>query len=517
MQTHARFRWTDTRRLPPLLLSLLLAGCPSGSAETETPPPDAAAPSPDLVVPSSVTVTGTRIKTYVSESGTETPRPVDLSGAILEALVPDNSGTGYTVLPGTGGKDGRFTLSGLPSGSSYYLHYYNPSDLAYHCYIHSAATSMDLGAYSGTRDGVALGTTGAALTFSNVGGLDAWASSDQLEYYSADTELYLYGTAPPSGSTALSLTQSFVNRPLITSADTAYVMQLRQAASVGADPIRTVSKAMLLPVDMPDATATTVSSAAGSFRTPPMQSAAFDYRRSQFAALQSSIVPAANPITSVRHDLYVSALRGGAAFSYGFYTYSADLLSYSSTDSSDVSIARTSFGNPFPSNYGVFGYVGTSFTATFTLPGTTSGASITAVVNHTEPLDSFTSASIVPKLGPVTNLQINGQNAQTLTAAVGTQPTLSWNPPSLGRADGYQVIIQRLYVPSGTTRTATTVLAQIMTQQTRVVLPPGLLMSGEQYFLRVLSIARPGYSLSRPFRGSIPSSTASVLSTAITP
>lgn len=180
-------------------------------------------------------------------------------------------------------------------------------------------------------------------------------------------------------------------------------------------------------------------------------------------------------------------------------------------------LSQLRFGNPLSSSYGLFGYASSSFTASYALPGATTSAKLTAETTYTAPLADFAGAPVVPRLGPVTDLQINGQSAYTTTAKVTTQPVLSWSPPQLGKASDYVVAIHQLSLRSGTTQTVQKLLAQIRTTETRIVVPPGLLTSGEYYVFRVTSNARSGYDLARPFRGSFPASSAATLSTLVTP
>lgn len=506
-------------RLVRFLLGFCLAGC-GQSGDTGTELSDAGTLSPDLAAPSLVTVSGTRIRTHVTDPDKLTPRAVDLSGSTIEALVPSSSGTGFTAIAGTGNSDGSFSIPGVALSAPYYLHLYAPSDSPPHQYVLGSSASVDLGEYSGQRSGVVTGASGTALVWSNVGGLEAGGESDQLLYYSSDNGLYLYGSAPSVGSTSVSLKQSFANQPLLSGArgDALYVLQLHQTATVDGSPVLSLTRSLKLPAfDMTDAASTTISNTEASFSEPTMQSVSLDYRRSQFAALRTSSAPAANLNADTSHQLYVCAILGGSDFSYGFYTSSADLLAYSSTGSSDVALTQIRYGNPFPSSYGVYGSVGSSVTASYSIPGATSSVKLNIAINQTALLSELTSGPIVPKLGPVSDLQINGQSAYTTTAPVTTQPVLSWSPPQLGTPTHYIVSVHQLYLRAGTTQTAQKLLAQIHTTQNRLVLPPGLLQSGEYYVLRVVSHARRTFDLARPFRGSIPASSAATLSTLVTP
>lgn len=507
--------------LSGFIVAVQVAGCGSAASVNDMSPSDGGAvgdAAADQAPPGVVTVTGTRTKTHIAESGKLTERAVDLSSATLEALVPDGTGSGFTVLAGTGKSDGTFSIPGVSLSAPYYLHYYNAADFTAHQYFLTSAASVDLGEYSGQRSGVVTGASGTALAWDSVGALDAWGATDQLLYYSSEVGLYLVGASPAAGSVALNLTQSFANQPLLSSAqaDKLYVLQLHESALSGTETFQAASRVLELPaLDLSSATSTTVSGTSASFSAPPMRTASFELRRSQFAALNGDLGTIGS--VTLGHALYVSAILGGESLAYGFYTNSADLLSYASSASSDVTLTKLSFGNPFSSSYGLIGDARTNFTLSYKVPGATVGLNVTATVSRAEALASFTSGPIVPNLGPVQGLQINGQSAYSIATPVGTQPVLSWSAPALGTASGYLVGIQRLYLREGTTRTVQAQVAQIQTESTRLVVPPGLLKSGEQYVFRVTSFARPNYAVSRPYRLSCPTSSAATLTAMVTP
>ncbi len=504
------------RVLLGLGLSLSLLAC--SSPDSSEAPADAGTPTADLNA-SPITVTGTRIRTHIAEPDTRTDRAVDLSSTAIEALVLDDSSGQWTTLPGSGGSDGSFAIPGLPAQTAYYLHLTAANESPQHLYIHTAASSLDLGEYSGQRSSVVSGASGSALTWDNVAGLEAWTAGDLLLYFSSDNGLYLYGSTPAAGATTLSLSQSFLGQPLLSGArgDALYVMQLHQRGLFDGSPLKTVSRALKLPsFDMTDGVATTISNTQASFSQPPLVIVSFDYRRSQFEAWRSSTAPASALLSGSSHQLYVSALLGGVQLRYGFYSNSADVMAYDSSGATDISLADITIGSPFPASYGLFGYASLSTSASYSLPGTTSGVKLSAALTYAAPLAAFVSGPVAPQLSPVSAFQINGQDAQTTAAAVSTQPVLSWSPPQLGTASHYVVSVHQLYLRSST-QTGQRLLAQLYTTQTRLPLPPGLLKSGESYVFRVAAQARPGYDSAHPLRSALPASTAATLSTRVTP
>lgn len=513
----ARFWTLPARRVLPFagLTACLLQGACGSSADAPSDASDMAQPA-DM---RASTVTGRRVRTHVADAGETSDTHVDLSAATIEALVPSADGTGYVTYPGSGNSDGTFTIPAVPEGVFYLLHYFN-TDVPRHHYIRTAERSIDLSFYSGQRTTAKTGATNTALTWSGVTGLDTWAATDQLLYYSADNELYLYGTAPATGSTALNLTQSLTGSLLPDSGagDHVYVLQQRSTTSANGVAALAVSKAVKLSdLTVADGATTSVTAAQATFTAPPMQSASFDFRCAEFAAYKSAAAPAANLSASVRCDLYALALPGGASLSYGEYTSSADLLAYSTTSASDVSTGLLSFGNPFPSSYGVFGYAAASYGASYTAPGGTIATTITATVSRRAPLAELTAGPITVLVGPPTSLRIDGADATMTPAAVTTTPTLSWSPPQIGTPSHYEVNVIRLSLRTGTTRTIQTAFARFFTTETRLVLPAGVLTAGESYVFSIGSQLRPGADPQRPLRGALPSSSAVALTALMTP
>lgn len=511
----------NTRSRFWILAGAGLAACLSQAA-CGSPGDDAPSDALDLAQPADLrasSVTGRRVRTHVSDTGETSDTAVDLSAATIEALVPTADGTGYVTYPGTGSSDGTFTIPAVPEGVSYLLHYFHTDSLR-HYYVRTSERSVDLSYYSGQRIGAKTGTANTALTWSGVTGIDAWAATDQLLYYSADNELYLYGTAPATGSTALNLTQSLNGSLLPDSGagDRVYVLQQRSTTSASGITALAVSKAVKLSdLTVTDGATTTVTSAQAAFTAPPVQSASFDFRCSEFAAYKSAAAPAANVGASVRCDLYALALPGGATLPYGEYTSSADLLAYTTTSASDVSTGLLRFGNPFPSSYGVFGYAAASYGASYTAPGGTIATTVTATISRRAPLGELTAGPITVLVGPPTALRIDGADATAPSAAVRTTPTLSWSAPQTGTPSHYEVNVIRLSLRTGTTRTIQTAFARFLTTEARLVLPAGVLTAGESYVFSIGSQLRPGADPQKPLRGSLPSSSAVALTALVTP
>jgi len=112
------------------------------------------------------TLTGTRINTYVTTSGT-TNVPIDLSSLVIAAWVPDGNG-GYTHYAGTGKADGTFSIPGLPPGNCLVQCGTN--------YVWTSANALDLGMSTAGRANQAFPTLSTYTNF-NATGMTPWAGS----------------------------------------------------------------------------------------------------------------------------------------------------------------------------------------------------------------------------------------------------------------------------------------------------------------------------------------------------
>ncbi|PSH04555.1 MAG: hypothetical protein CXZ00_06975 [Acidobacteria bacterium] len=121
-------------------------------------------------------------------------------------------------------------------------------------------------------------------------------------------------------------------------------------------------------------------------------------------------------------------------------------------------------------------------------------------------------SSFTPQMAPVQNPTINGASLQNPPAIANpdTPITLSWLPPIGHAPDTYSITIH-IQGTSGNT-TSDTILAQIVTPQTSVTIPAGLLGTGNNYYVTIGAFSATGFSATSPYRQGFPSADASVIS-----
>ena len=136
--------------------------------------------------------------------------------------------------------------------------------------------------------------------------------------------------------------------------------------------------------------------------------------------------------------------------------------------------------------------------------------SITQLVD----LTTVGTAPIQPTIGLPVDVMINGRSAFTEQSGVGTTPTISWSPPTVGTADKYLVEVYEVPAADGL------IFRNLLeTSRTSLVIPPGLLTAGKQYAFTV--IARSATTLdaeATPFREpTLPSCFARVTTAFVSP
>jgi hypothetical protein len=158
------------------------------------------------------------------------------------------------------------------------------------------------------------------------------------------------------------------------------------------------------------------------------------------------------------------------------------------------------YGNPYPSTWGVVGNVVHRYQVPLRLPGTTGTVGV-SLVDQVE-LGTFTSRPVQARLSPPTRLLVDGVNAQEERDLTSLTPLFTWEPPTVGTANAYELRIFRLYKEaSAPTVTFTETVATFLTAQRQVQVPRGVLRTNESYVVRIAALYTPGVDLTKtPYR-----------------
>ncbi|HEY4120657.1 MAG TPA: hypothetical protein VGM56_22485 [Byssovorax sp.] len=417
-------------------------------------------------------VTGTSIDTRITESG-ETMGPTE--GYTVAALV------GSTKIPGTVHADGSFTISGVPAGV-FTLEVTTSDGVT--LFVVTAERTFDLGSVIQGRADKANATRTTNVTLALTGAAP-WISTDELNFYSlgADAwdEFNFDATPPPHvGATSIGgrLDYEFAFSPgLVDTAkgDVPYLVDLVTAPLSGV-PVTAAAKVFSpTSLTMQDGHAAAI---AGAFVDVPQTShATISWKRSAFAAFADAAFPGA---TLVDHELsFFAEPAGPGRQSDGGSAVLVDALDTASTDV-DLPI---DFGNPYPASWSTIAVASVFFDEEIPLPGGGT-ADAYSYASSEMPLAAADGGTFAPLIGPPTGLLLGGHAAQSAAlTAVGATPTFAWTAPALGAPAAYQVTIEELIAADH----FFSFVANIVTDQTSITIPSGVLEAGHKYRATVTS------------------------------
>jgi hypothetical protein len=482
------------------------AGHPD-AAEPDGPPPD-------------VTITGNTARRGIVD-GPAVVTPIDVTGSV-SAIVVDSTGTA-TTYPATGHADGSFTITLPPGTNDFFLEDDNAGFLS-----HSSALKLDLGWAELGRPDVAPIQNPTDLTFA-LTGMAPWTDDDLIEMFSAGAASFArFGAgdvesgAPVAGDTALSATIGWADQvqPNVISGaagDVAWIDQL-SAHVIGADEYYTLSRSYATrDLEQTDGTPSRLpATGTAALVTPPTELLELDFRRSAFASTKTLVNPTA---TDYMGRLVVGAAPGYLEDGWYMQTVAPSLVFYTAAGpgmDTDLDLGLVAFGNPFPPTWGVFGVARWLFEVDFLLAGTTTPAQVFAQNLVVAPAWSFGAGPIAPRITPVRSPKLNGTlDATVAQTGVSTTPTVSWLAPTIGAPCSYSVSIFALVAHNTTTKRV--YVTSILTGDTTLRIPPGVLESGQSYVFRIEATSGLADPTANPLRSAQETAEADLVTGMITP
>ncbi|MFL5351437.1 hypothetical protein [Archangium sp.] len=429
---------------------------------------------------------------YLTASGLTT-LPGQLA-SVPQLLVPQGDGTFVTV-NGTLDASGSYVFSNIPKGT-YYLK--NGTG-----YVVTDARAVDVGYDQlGRSDAVRLtGVTSTSLNF-NLANLSAWDPGAGFQMSSGEVDLM--GAAsldvfPATGATALIGSGRLDNytgeMPRFEAAkgDRAWVTQFstQDAGTLpdgGTLKYTAVTRGLNLPAFSFDGGSPI--SVQGTMVDPPRTTIPFEWRMSSYAAQSASVHPQAAGYYS---DLYVLPAAHGLA--NGWIGYSGELLTLDVPPNTGDLVRRVSFGNPYPSTWGVVGEVSHGFRVDVVVPGF-NPTSAYGYLTEMDQLDRMIASPISLHLSPPRELTVDGVSAYISRMVGSVSPVIAWKPPAIGvPTAGYSV---RLNKYSRTTPTSLNLKRTRMAtfyvgpSATEVRLPPGVLEPATSYVVEVVAMSGAG-------------------------
>jgi hypothetical protein len=428
-------------------------------------------------------VKGTYLNTYIWGVSEATAPPIE--GISVAALVPQPSG-GYTTIEGSFYEDGTFEIPGVPPGS-YLLKI--QSDGAAPYFYWTKERVIEVGYLYANRPDTRPVTISPTSMVFEVGGMSPWQETDVIEILSQGAGAFglpFFELTPGVTSLEGASFDAFEMFPgnLIdgSKGDLLYVTQLVTRDAGGA-PYTSIGKVFTPPpFSMQDGQPTTLT---GSFSDVPQKTLSVDWKRSAFGALAKDVHPSAALFDS---SFSLVAEYGGTSRITA--TIPPALLSFSGDSETVTDFAgELSYGNPFPSAWGLVATASASFSLSVMLPGADASKLLTGEVYCSTLLGDKSSLTLLPGLGPVEDILVNGKPTADWLTGAGLAPTVSWSPPAMGTAARYRVVLRRL--DPNAPNAGTSFVGSFSTAETSIALPEGLLGAGNYYYIRVFADEAP--------------------------
>ncbi|HEX5749809.1 MAG TPA: hypothetical protein VFZ09_26500 [Archangium sp.] len=458
-------------------LALVLSACP---------PPDS--PTPDAgVLPD---VSGQRAVLSMTSTG-EVRIPVDLSAAPPQALVLE--GDTFVTYPGEGRADGTFTIPNVPAGT-YYLRA-EPN-----FFVVTDSRRLELSTeLLGRPDAVTQpADAGAAEVVFELDNLHPYQATDGITLFSLNANVARFRLTPSIATAATSGSFTYTVRagqPLVDPArgDRGLLTQLtsRTATPEGTSetlPYRSVSRFLEAPEFQ--ARPGERQTLSGTLTEPPALTASIHWDLASYRNLASAVHPRA---TVVSEAMVFDVLP--APLSYSYRSLLPRLFELAQGPSVAQMHATFTYANPYPASWNAVGVAAVRYAVPYQLPGTTSPVVLFGGASITDTLPSLLSKTIAFPYGPVLQPRIGGQDARQPVTLNTTTPELSWTAPVSLPDMHYIVFVQELSAQGSAT--VSRLVGTLLTDDTRLRLPPGLLSSGKSYVFTFDVNTTPGNDLLR--------------------
>lgn len=459
-------------------------------------------------------VTGVRNIHNIQADGSVILTPADLSSIVIGAWVPSVDGSTYSYRPGTGQANGTFVIPNVDR-TPYFLQFGSG-------YVWMTSRSLDLSSANLGRPDVVEEPAGTQMAL-QLDGISPWQFTDDVQMHSTGAGIGYFtatcsnpfidvaeGAASFTGTTDYGTSmRNCGGVPAVIDAargDFVYATQLVGRTDMDAGlpsglELQEVRRVATISNVVRTGTGAGTLTFGGMMFPLPISRQDFDVRATQFEQLAMAAHPSA---IQGLDTVYMDTLPRFAE--YGAFDGSPDLALANNQEQGQGDFhVSLEFGNPFPSTWTRFAVVQAIAYVPFTvgLPdGSTSRpAYYSATVSSQVQVVDGVTQTLVPQVGPVRDLRLNGLSATTTLSGVGSTPLLSWTVPSLGTPNRYSVRLYELLATSsgGTTRASR---GSFTTTQTQLRVPPGFIVSGKAYMFQVYAYYEPGYNPNLPYMNS---------------
>jgi hypothetical protein len=480
-----------------VLVLVAMVGCGDDGGMNNTRV-DAAIDSPEIIPPDAPSpLEGVWKDTLYTTNGA---MPATACNSAPAAVKVDPVSAAAMIYPGACRADGTFKIDAPVILDTYYLR------VAGVLFETDKRTGLDLGTDRLGRTGVAP-VTGVTLGL-NVNNMQPWTTADLLVAFSSNVgyrqNLSFTSGMPTASSTAINGVVGWSGYQIdSTKSDQLQIMQLGKHTTGSGVDYLTLDRAFYVPAfTMSNNTQQPLT---GSFTTPDAKTLALSIDATSFNQFASLVAPT---VTS-------KSLQG-VAFA-GVSTDVAEsppLFSFvqPADTSATVNFGTITHGDPFPAAWKRMVRVQVSNLAEFSYNGKM--GTMTAVIGRVMTKATAEAGAIDVKLGPVTNVKFDADDAQT-DDSISAVPLLSWTAPTLGTPTDYEIQVYEA-VSSGSSLSFTSVL-RLVTKSTSVRIPEGYLLGQRQYVFLIRARTREGVDISTtPQRAGAQWSVADTLTALVT-
>lgn len=480
----------------------------AGADEVDAPVEDevdAAPPGPDAAPP----ILGIMGDVLHGETSTSRRSP-DYS--LIRARFP--SGGGFRDYAGAIGEDGRFIIPDVASQGEYMLEVRADVDCYGRCavgyLVTGARSDIDLGLDWIGRDPQNL--DGSARLLVTAGGLDPFSPTNhRLDLLVPNVG---WGSESPNqpalGATSLAsfpIPWEFYGALEVAAGDRVTLVQWGPQQSTPLSH-RKIVKAFTFSADVKPGD----NPVSGTFTAPAMtHTLAADWRRSEFETLLGGACPPGTRDASQTHAINVLVKPTPTLFLSFLGVAGFSLLRLDESDATDVN-ATFSVPDPLPVPWPRVRQTYAQAVCSFDLGGPSPATHVLSV--NTE-VDLAASGPIRPLVGPPRALRVDGNDA-TAPRSTGRQLELSWSPPQSGTPDRYLVELYQYFPTAEQTIFAGARFMLKASATPKLIVPEGILRSGDRYWLIVTAISG-GTDFDRvPLRFAHPFASASAMTAVLT-
>ncbi|HET8725133.1 MAG TPA: hypothetical protein VFM53_13130, partial [Anaeromyxobacteraceae bacterium] len=452
------------------------------------------------------TAQGTQFNTYLASEATVANVPDNLLDDTVTAWVPVGAG-GFARFAGQGQLDGTFRIPNLPAGRPVMLQV-GPDPTRFAFVVATSGSSLDTGrilnGLPGLTEVAAADPMPVQLDIQN---LQPYQPGDEIDVMAPRADTWATGVEGPSfpgGATSLTVGNLKAARSWVAPMSVidgtrmpVLVTQLSGATAPSGQYYRRLSrfgKVMGLDVgpSIPPAPVTVVMGEPSlldevsvnwdlpAFRSVVLTPCTGGGANFQVVGQPGPMTFGASPVEKKRPYLFTSFPLVGPAVSSGTMTFGAK--DYAADAWTLMWQANFNCYQPLAMPGGGTINVGASWTLQGIYGGSGSVVSLQA-----------------PSISPPLDFQIDGRPLSQPQNGVSDTPVFTWSPPAVGVPDLYRVLVR--HHPAG--QPAGVIVAIMLTRDTLLAMPPGLLRKGEVY-TATLNAFLGGYTLGRPERLTMP-------------